>query len=487
VRGLILLAIGLFAATATAPAQIDLGEWTSVDEYNALVDRIPVEDRAWPLYAEAEALRESIPGIDEFEDLTATDKLISGEDLNWDEIEMWFSRNDIQEYLALSVQGSSREHLGFKLRYGGDPDLFDAMTKRGLEPDPLLPEPEERLIGLCKFINLGFLREAARDSASVSILHARMGRPELAILHLNAILGIATHARTTDVIIEQMVCMAILSLHNRTLLHILDRYPDALSKEHLSAIARAMHAARSNGVLVMSTHGECRMFADTIRSMTDEIGGYRSDYATVLLKLLPEHQHEQLRSLGLTTLDSEADHPSRALELFSIVPDIIDRNIDTPWRLEMDNAIREFENQADDFTQLSILMAKLFSPAWYRLVQINVMAVSMFHGTEVVAAIHLWESDHGSFPDMLDDLIPEYLAHPPIDAYTGNVILYKLTEQGPVVYSAGGDRDDDGGRWVGRNEKGGLWGHWIPESRIEEILQDHPDFDGDRVIFPFPR
>lgn len=52
---------------------------------------------------------------------------------------------------------------------------------------------------------------------------------------------------------------------------------------------------------------------------------------------------------------------------------------------------------------------------------------------------------HGTYPDSLSKLTPHLLPTIPIDRFDGQPLKYRLTESGPILYSVGCDRTDDGG------------------------------------------
>ena len=78
---------------------------------------------------------------------------------------------------------------------------------------------------------------------------------------------------------------------------------------------------------------------------------------------------------------------------------------------------------------------------------------------------------HGAFPLSLEDL--EGTSE--IDPFTGEPFIYRLTDDGFTLYSAGLDRDDDGGKHDGRfgEKRGGVYGK-------------APAPDGDYVFWPLP-
>ena len=60
-------------------------------------------------------------------------------------------------------------------------------------------------------------------------------------------------------------------------------------------------------------------------------------------------------------------------------------------------------------------------------------------------AVHRYRLANGSFPETINQLVPEFLESVPVDVITGDPLKYQLTDGEPVIYSVGADLDDDGG------------------------------------------
>lgn len=77
-----------------------------------------------------------------------------------------------------------------------------------------------------------------------------------------------------------------------------------------------------------------------------------------------------------------------------------------------------------------------------------------FHEAEAIAhqrivvlalALESFRNETGPLPEQLDELVPKYFAEVPADPFTGMDLEYRRTKQGYVIYSAGRDREDNGG------------------------------------------
>jgi len=78
-------------------------------------------------------------------------------------------------------------------------------------------------------------------------------------------------------------------------------------------------------------------------------------------------------------------------------------------------------------------------------------------------AIYGYVTQHGSPPASLDDLVPDFLPHVPVDGFSADEtsLKYLVEGDGFILYSVGADGDDDGGRvteWPGftRDAEGDL-------------------------------
>jgi hypothetical protein len=61
-------------------------------------------------------------------------------------------------------------------------------------------------------------------------------------------------------------------------------------------------------------------------------------------------------------------------------------------------------------------------------------------------AIHAYKLQQNRLPETLDELVPRYLPHIPIDPFGAGKLLYRLNGDEYLVYSRGPDEDDDGGQ-----------------------------------------
>ncbi|WP_182864677.1 hypothetical protein [Stieleria mannarensis] len=83
-------------------------------------------------------------------------------------------------------------------------------------------------------------------------------------------------------------------------------------------------------------------------------------------------------------------------------------------------------------------------------------------------AVRVFSEKYGRLPSELEALVPEFLPSVPADPYTDRPLIYRQTDQGFVIYSAGRNGIDDGGQF----------------GDITTLYQDDSDFDLDTLIRP---
>jgi hypothetical protein len=65
---------------------------------------------------------------------------------------------------------------------------------------------------------------------------------------------------------------------------------------------------------------------------------------------------------------------------------------------------------------------------------------------QIGMACKIYKNLGGRFPDEISELVPDILAKEPVDPFTGKPFIYRLQEDGFVVYSVGSNEKDDDGR-----------------------------------------
>ncbi len=130
-----------------------------------------------------------------------------------------------------------------------------------------------------------------------------------------------------------------------------------------------------------------------------------------------------------------------------------------PWELRKDNT-----NLSADKNPLTERMgsavAQVMGLGYQRRVEEQALITTL--------AILRYNSDKNGYPANLSELISAgHLKELPIDPYSDKSFVYKRTQAGFILYSYGGDYDDDGGQYSkwGLGEEGGDQVFWPVEKR----------------------
>ena len=111
--------------------------------------------------------------------------------------------------------------------------------------------------------------------------------------------------------------------------------------------------------------------------------------------------------------------------------------------------IKEFhKGLSEDFDSipwsfsLSELLFPNFSSAW-----LKEAILEAFMGTgQIALACKIYKNQEGRYPENIAVLIPKILKKEPLDPFTGDPFIYKLQDDGFIVYSVGSNEKDDEGR-----------------------------------------
>lgn len=63
-------------------------------------------------------------------------------------------------------------------------------------------------------------------------------------------------------------------------------------------------------------------------------------------------------------------------------------------------------------------------------------------------ALRAYRADHGTWPQSLNELAPEYVDAVPLDPYSRRPFIYRIDESNFVLYSVGHGGEDDGGQFT---------------------------------------
>ncbi|MCK4374624.1 MAG: hypothetical protein KAX19_04815, partial [Candidatus Brocadiae bacterium] len=114
-----------------------------------------------------------------------------------------------------------------------------------------------------------------------------------------------------------------------------------------------------------------------------------------------------------------------------------------PDRAELEEAAR-LEEEMTEVTPELWLFA-MWMPAIGRLICEEVKGKARVQVARSALAVEQWRLLHGSWPDSLEQLVPELVDAVPEDPFSDGKLRYERQEEGVVVYSVGPDGEDDAG------------------------------------------
>ncbi|MCD6405531.1 MAG: hypothetical protein J7M19_06865 [Planctomycetes bacterium] len=92
------------------------------------------------------------------------------------------------------------------------------------------------------------------------------------------------------------------------------------------------------------------------------------------------------------------------------------------------------------------VIARMLLPAISRSVEQTECRRARLLATAAALAALRFSRDHNRWPASLDALVPDYLAKVPADPFSGAPLIYKILDDGIIVYCVGLNRTDDGGK-----------------------------------------
>ena len=163
-------------------------------------------------------------------------------------------------------------------------------------------------------------------------------------------------------------------------------------------------------------------------------------------------------------------HSSRrkTVELFEQWKHMIDRYcLATPYQnhISGESSIAWYEKTVEqnpwNFT------FKIFTPAVERAVWLSYEAQAKHQATQTVVALLRYKTEHGQFPEKLDEVVSEYLKAIPQDPFGPGPLSYKRQGDDFILYSWGLDFKDDGGKHnkevFRQTNRAGDYVFWPPE------------------------
>jgi hypothetical protein len=421
-----------------------------IAEFNLMVRPVADESlNAATLYNKAMEVFEDLPDdISEafwkrYYEATKEDKQLMGK---------WLTDND--EVFELVIAGTKRPY--YWQHYEGE-DMISVLL-------PYLPD----------------YRKLAYSFRWRSRLHAENGRYEEAFSDIKTYYLFGRHVKGTKlVLIEQLVGVAIEAVAVENLRDILSEHQ--IDAAVLATVQKDFEQILASEDFTMSFEGEKMFVYDEIqRCFTEDRFGGGHLYLTRIVNLSDEA--DDVLNIILENLSSPEGwaravkvlffHPNKqqtreAADRFYAFCETFAQKTPAQIKAEGLGIEKETMKIVGDNVFLSIL-----TPALGRAAEIGHRHRTNVEATISILALQRYKAEKGSFPDDLQELVTAgYLRELPVDVFSDKPLVYSKTDEGFILYSIGGNFEDDGGKpEVDSKGRPRLW-----------------DYDGDAVFWPVPR
>lgn len=462
-------------------------EWNPTASFNAWVDTIPHEARAWPHLADALIEYEELWSHEwngaqpkDNEDWGGTVRLYSS---SW-------SRGGVDQV----VRAFHQPFLGKIDRQGTDSVMHALLVERGLEDEdwnehPLEnPDPWVNATGL-----VSDLRSAVFElSTPVYVALESESDTERFLQILIAMFDgsdlILTRMRLLDHLQYVPLYGNCLSVIEWGLRNHSDKF-DELELEVLERVL-ALYPPR-----VFEATGEILWVHDHYRRLVDSNGEFDIDQASDVTGVdafySPSHEPiEKLDSRIQQVLHFHTNQFNKLAEKSTM-----------PWdgtELEYADFLAGIDRVPEGMHEV-ILMNKFLVTYWERNLELQVRRTAL----RIAIASERHRFRNGQYPAGFESFDEDLISFDINDPFTNEPLIFRVGDRGAVVYSAGTDRDDDGGvpmLSMYKNPNYAAFGssflnrtdgsisvrpHWISRERAEAI-GDQSLIDGDWVLYPMP-
>lgn len=120
----------------------------------------------------------------------------------------------------------------------------------------------------------------------------------------------------------------------------------------------------------------------------------------------------------------------------------LETGIDLPYPQLKELAREKAQESMPWYGKLSGLRLPDFQATFLKEASLEAMMLT----TRAGLACKIFKNLSGRYPENLAALVPEILDKVPIDPFTGKPLIYRLQDDGVIVYSVGSNEKDDGGR-----------------------------------------
>ncbi len=409
---------------------------------------------------------------------------------DWDEMATYLNMH--VNVFADVRRAALRPGLGYVMGFERDPQDFDLQRPvTGVNHKDSVFKNSLMSILLP---HLGELQRLAKLLVLDAHRAATEGDIETVLADIEAALGIANHVREAPLLISDLIGNSIASNVMITVGELLATHAELFNDDQLRQLAHRLSITeplfdiRFDGVRYFWRDFVQRIYTDD----GDGDGRLTARGLTALeyLMISPTSTDQPPSNAGVAVLAGPlllATVMSRreALELHEKLLSKYEAAAELPmWEwgsgpgIEADNQLTEWMNSTLDNVRYFPLV--MLMPASGHAAKIKQKGLAHRDAVLVAIALEIDRRRRGSWASQLTDLVPDLLPAIPPDRFNGQPIRYAIVDGGPVIYSVGNDRDDDGGR----RSKQGRNSWYDSAARWTASAKAHNAVDADWVLWP---
>jgi hypothetical protein len=429
---------------------------------------VPESEKAWPLYREAllsmHAARREVEPDNPF--ITASESTPS--DASWSATQTFLAEH--AQAIAQLRAAAAKNELGFVTSTrqaafsGEDRKLFGiSVTPAEIEASQHQTVQDHWIIGAL-LPHLDFLRSSSSLLANDSRRAAADGDGATAAEDIAAIYNISRHCQEMPLLVAMIAAEAAQQQARIAIQDVLREHPRLWTHDQLRNLAHLTAATEIDwrrGFI-----GERAAFLDSMqRIYTDDGDGdgriaFRvageGNFTTlqVLSRISGVHDDSWLYDTRVTMAAMPALNTFVASrkDMTNMYDRYLHRSMveaATPlWEVEdLPPLDEEFPFAlSGSLESVRYLFVRLMVPPYGAVRSRIAQYQGMREGVMAGLALELHHREHGQWPASLNELAPRWLPAIPVDRITGETLHYRIVDDRPIVYSAGVDRDDDGGQ-----------------------------------------
>lgn len=491
--------------------------WTAkpniaVDYLDVLMEPIhemPEEDRAWrewiELWAKGPTRRTSIDTYTSGEGrafeldilsygLHLRDKSIPAD--VWKEYSAKVNRIIPAHALRIRELAATRPVLGWPFETAGPPEEYDRMLLKrdGVPflPRPIEHDPADPIQGSLTGVLLPHLTEQRWTAFVLAVdmdLSVKNNDPTRYLANLDAMMVIADQPREIPIVLNQLISLYNYHLafsHVTKTLSERIGFFDEPQLEYLESILTETPA-----IFEFSLEGLHCMMLDTFQRIYSDNGRGNGIMTPQGLDFI-EFFDQMGTPIG-TTNKAIDEHstvllgPVNALfygsreETLELYDELMDQHRAAmrlePWNRtlvdSMNQRLEELKSSQGGLHAFRYAILHLLLPSLEGATnQADVHYPTWRNAALIATQLLLYKQHNNTWPGSLEQLTLAGFASVPLDRFDGKPLRYQTTSLGPLLYSVGADRDDDGGVWIDAVSKVTSWSP-----------SPSPDADGDWILF----